>query len=217
MVYLKWAGGTNVREAFIGYAKEDFDPTDALGLEEFTSESDRWVFEYGTNGELLRADLASDPGTYRRFTYNPDRDFFDSIVEYREDTVQRILKYQYSPSLYELMGVLELSKTGDTLAAYTFVADVDPQAYPLANNFYRNSLFGIPSVQCRYLYLNGPLWVWHFPFPVRKLFKDGALVYEASFYYDASGYPERVDYRRKEDSGAMLSHSEEILSEVIKI
>ena len=224
--YLRWNMENTPREAFIGNAKPDFDPAQQVQLEAFLSEADTWVFSYDIYAWLAKVYLKDDPGMYRRFTYNYTRNFFDSIIDYRQGQIQKILKYQYAADNWELLGVLELSQEGDTTAVYTYEpVPGEHQEYMFRNPLFGSGLIGIPNAPCSYLFLHGPLWAWHFPIPVSKLFKDGELVFEASFEYEANpayeyeanpAYPRLVHYSRMDEDGIMTRYSEEIISEVIQ-
>ena len=217
--YLNW--GENdaeyQQEAFTGTVPETFNPLDPADLESFISEADKWLFSYTNWGELEQVSLESEPRTYRRFTYNPTGDFYDSIIDYEAGRSQRILKYQYAEDTWgELMRILELDHSGETTAVYTYEYETGNESdYGVKNPFNKSRLIAVPNAQCSYLYLHGPLWAWHYPFPVKKLFKDGVLVYEAFYHYDEAGFPARVEYFRRDDAGNRVQFSEDLLSEVL--
>ncbi len=226
-VLLKWSESTTVSTAYVGNTQEGFRPMEESDIDRFMQGSDKWIFRYDEALNLKKVYLEENPETYRTFEYQPhdadfsyhslqQGDFFDSIVEYQEGEYQRILKYQYAPDGYELIAISELDKTGNTVANYTFKReDLAGGDYLYNNLFIKNSLFGIPGAPCSYTFLYGPLSVWHFPFPLKKLFRNGELVYEANYSYNTSDFPYRVDYRRWDDVGTMSEYSEEIFSEVI--
>lgn len=222
--FIDWSDGFVIRAAYSGVANGDFNPNRPEDLNDFRSESEEWLFSYGRRGELAEVKLESDPGTFKRFTYHTTRHFFDSIVEYREGLVHKTLKYQYSFDLVYPIGILELGPSHDTIAQYTFEYEERRHQESRTNDpIYRSRLVGMPMAPCTYLYLQGPLWAWHFPHPVKRLFKDGVLVYEASFEYgfpsdheNPYGYPERVHYSRMDISGGMIAFSEALFTEVIQ-
>ena len=136
-----------------------------------------------------------------------------TILEYRLGTLFKTLDYQYDQNSNELLGVLELNELGDTIASYSYVPDYD--ADYIMDSFEASRLIAVPGTTCRFTYLQGPLWIWHFPYPVKSLYKDGVLVYEATYYYDISDYPFMVDYLRLNENSELIEYSEEILSEKI--
>lgn len=221
----RWDMANTPREAFIGNATPEFDPAQPEQLEAFLSEADTWVFSYDTYGQLVKVYLKDDPGSYRRFTYNHTRDFYDSIIDYTQGRIHKILKYQYGEGGWDLLGVLELNQAGDTTGVYTYEpVPGDHQEFRFRNSLFGNRLIGIPNAPCSYLFLHGPLWAWHFPIPVSKLFKDGELVFEAFYEYGTTpvdqyesnpAFPRMAHYSRVDEDGIMTHYSEEIVSEVI--
>jgi hypothetical protein len=213
LTYIYWEG-ESIKEAYVGKFEGDVETMSEEELELFKQDADKWVYEIDEFGTLQKVFLAGNPGIYRRFTYNYDRDFFDSIIDYRQDSIHRTLKYQYAADNWMLTGILDLDKTGDTTGIYSFEFESIDWHNRHYNPLYMNKLIGIPNVKCNYLYLNGPLLAWHFPDPVKKLFKNGILVYEAVYEYESiAAYPEVVNYSRIDSMGTASSYSEKIITE----